>query len=176
MSPEQRGLTLDLKEAESTLAQVIQFPRLREADARPPRRVRLAVLVVSVALATGALFWLLTRWSMGATAAVPPAALLAISIWVAWYSVRCRFEVSEDGVRFRGFLPSRLVRLEDLEEVTVVRAPVADGRRFDRSHLRLRRRGGGGAFKLSLSWDGADDVVRVLERLVPDQFRTLEAS
>ena len=76
--------------------------------------------------------------------------LLALMAWIAWYALRCRFEVGSAGVQFFGFLPSRLVPLKELEEIAVVHVAERPGQRVDRSYIRMRRRGSLAPFKLSL--------------------------
>jgi hypothetical protein len=164
-----------MQESEA-VAEVIPFPRRRGAEARPPRAVRVALLAGALAGVTAAAVWLANMSPRGGLALAVPLAALAVCLWLAGYSVRCRLKVDVDGIRYYGFLPSRLVRLSDLEAVTVVHTPRPLGWRKDRGHLLLRRRGSPAAFKLSLAWDGAREVASVLERLVPHQFRSLEAS
>lgn len=158
------------------MAEIIQFPRPLHAVARPPKLVRGAMAAGALVLATASALELFgpadplrpAAWTI-------PVILLGAAAWLLWYCVRCRLEVRPGEVQFFGFLPSQPVRFAELEEITVVEAPVEQGR-FDRSHLRLRRRGQASALKLSLSWEGAADVVEALEKLVPGQVQHEEAS
>ena len=164
------------------MAEVIPFPTGPRAIARPQRTVRLSALAIAVVGTVGTTFLLGQRLRSGTllndgvTALLFPLAMLAIMAWVAWYALRCRFEVGPAGVQFFGFLPSRLVPLKELEEIAVVHVAERPGQRADRSHIRMRRRGSLAPFKLWLAWEGADQVVAALERLAHRTLRYEEAS
>ena len=164
------------------MAEVIPFPQGPRAIARPQRSVRLSALAIAVVGAIGTTLLLVQRLRSGTlltdgvAALMLPLALLALMAWIAWYALRCRFEVGAAGVRFFGFLPSRLVPLRELEEIAVVHVAKRPGQRVDRSYIRMRRRGSLAPFKLSLAWEGADQVVAALERLAHRTLRYEEAS
>ena len=164
------------------MAEVIPFPLGARAIARPQRAVRVSALAIAVAGSVGTLLFLVQRLRFGTllndgvAALLFPLAILALMAWIGWYALRCRFEVGPAGVQFFGFLPSRLVPLKELEEIAVVHVAERPGQRVDRSYIRMRRRGSLAPFKLSLAWDGADQVVAALERLAHRTLRYEEAS
>ncbi len=157
------------------MAEIIVFPKARRVVARPPRPARQVMLVAGVLGGVGstgfALFcfqgavdgicWLLVVFAL-------------LSLWLAWYSIRCQVVVTPESFQFFGFLPSKPCPLSELEELTLVRVSGASSGRVDKSHVRLRRKGHSGTFKLFLSWDGAEEAVALLKRWQPDGFRTIE--
>src|SRR5262249_21336821 len=122
------------------MAEVIPFPTSQRAVARPPWMVRLIALFVAGTGGLAAAGVLAVRLASGVAArgafaalAAPIGALLLLT-WIAWYAARCRFEVGPSGVRFFGFLPSRLIPLSDLEEIAVVSVAPSPGQRVDRGY------------------------------------------